>query len=251
MNFTYRPTPISVKTALMAVAFGLLVGAVLIFATGNNPIVIYAALLRGACGSMFALASSIRWTVPLIFAGVAASIAFKGGVFNMGVEGQMYMGGLAAAIVGITFRDLPGYVLIPFMFLASMLVGMIWALPPILAKLYYGSSEVVPCMMLNYVAMYLTDYLVHNVFLASGNRGATIKTDMIAVSRQFRLCVRGTGIRAACPCGRGAGIRVACPCGRGAGIRAAHPCGRGAGIRTMGILPVYLCFLYIFFLYTI
>ena len=75
MNFTYRPTPISVKTALMAVAFGLLVGAVLIFATGNNPIVIYAALLRGACGSMFALASSIRWTVPLIFAGVAASIA--------------------------------------------------------------------------------------------------------------------------------------------------------------------------------
>ena len=197
MNFTYRPTPISVKTALMAVAFGLLVGAVLIFATGNNPIVIYAALLRGACGSMFALASSIRWTVPLIFAGVAASIAFKGGVFNMGVEGQMYMGGLAAAIVGITFRDLPGYVLIPFMFLASMLVGMIWALPPILAKLYYGSSEVVPCMMLNYVAMYLTDYLVHNVFLASGNRGATIKTDMIAEQGQLTKLIPGTNVTTA------------------------------------------------------
>ncbi|MCD8168015.1 MAG: ABC transporter permease [Clostridiales bacterium] len=197
MNFTYRPTPISGKTALMAVAFGLLVGAVLIFATGNNPVVIYAALLRGACGSMFALASSIRWTVPLIFAGVAASIAFKGGVFNMGVEGQMYMGGLAAAIVGITFRDLPGYILVPFMLLASMLVGMIWALPPILAKLYYGSSEVVPCMMLNYVAMYLTDYLVHNVFLASGNRGATIKTDMIAEQGQLTKLIPGTNVTTA------------------------------------------------------
>ena len=54
-----------------------------------------------------------------------------------------------------------------------------------------------------------------------------VKTDMIAVFRQFRLCVRGAGIRAVCPCGR------------------------GAGIRTMGILPVYLCFLFIFFLYTI
>ncbi len=197
MNFTYRPTPISAKTAIMAVAFGLLVGAALIFATGNNPVVIYAALLRGSCGSTFALASSIRWTIPLIFAGVAAAIAFKGGVFNMGVEGQMYMGGLAATIVGITFRDLPGIVLIPAMLLTSMIVGMIWALPPILAKLYYGSSEVVPCMMLNYVAMYLTDYLVHNVFLAGGNRGATIKTDMIAEQGRLVKLIPGTSVSAA------------------------------------------------------
>lgn len=197
MNFTYRPTPISVKTAFMAVAFGLLVGAVLIFATGNNPVVIYAALLRGACGSMFSIASSIRWTVPLIFAGIAASIAFKGGIFNMGVEGQMYMGGLAAAVVGITFTELPGYLLIPLMIISSMAVGMIWALPPILAKLYYGSSEVVPCMMLNYVAMYLTDYLVHNVFLASGNRGATIKTDMIAGQGQLTKLIPGTNVTTA------------------------------------------------------
>lgn len=197
MNFTYRPTPISAKTAFMAVAFGLLIGAILIFATGNNPVVIYAALIRGACGSLFSIASSIRWTVPLIFAGVAASIAFKGGVFNMGVEGQMYMGGLAAAIVGISFTDLPGYLLIPLMLISSMIAGMIWALPPILAKIYYGSSEVVPCMMLNYVAMYLTDYLVHNVFLASGNRGATIKTDMIAKQGQLTKLIPGTNVTTA------------------------------------------------------
>ena len=197
MNFTYRPTPISAKTAIMAILFGILVGAVLILATGNDPLEIYSALLRGACGSTFSLASSIRWTIPLIFAGTAASIAFKGGVFNMGVEGQMYMGGLAAAIIGITCTDLPGPVLIPLMLVSSMVVGMIWALPPILAKVFFGSSEVVPCMMLNYVAMYLTDYLVHNVFLASGNRGATIKTDMIAEQGRLATLIPGTSVSTA------------------------------------------------------
>lgn len=197
MNFTYRPTPISAKTAIMAILFGILVGAVLILATGNDPLEIYAALIRGACGSTFSLASSIRWTIPLIFAGTAASIAFKGGVFNMGVEGQMYMGGLAAAIIGVTCTDLPAPVLIPLMLVSSMLVGMIWALPPILAKVFFGSSEVVPCMMLNYVAMYLTDYLVHNVFLASGNRGATIKTDMIAEQGRLATLIPGTSVSTA------------------------------------------------------
>lgn len=197
MNFTYRPVPISAKTAVMAVISGLLLGAVLIFATGNHPAVIYAALVRGACGSLFALASSIRWTVPLIFTGTAAAIAFKGGVFNMGVEGQMYVGGLAAAVVGITWQDLPGYLLVPMMLAASMAAGMIWALPPILAKLYYGSSEVVPCMMLNYIAMYLTDYLVHNVFLAGGNRGATIKTDLIASQGRLARLIPGTSVSTA------------------------------------------------------
>lgn len=197
MNFTYRPVPISARTAIMAVISGLLFGAVLIFATGNNPVIIYAALIRGACGSLFAIASSIRWSIPLIFTGTAAAIAFKGGVFNMGVEGQMYVGGLAAAVVGITWQNLPGFVLIPMMLLASMIAGLIWALPPILAKLYYGSSEVVPCMMLNYIAMYLTDYLVHNVFLAGGNRGATIKTDMIAEQSRLTRLIPGSSVSTA------------------------------------------------------
>ena len=197
MNFTYRPVPISAKTAIMAVISGLLFGAVLIFATGNNPVIIYAALIRGACGSLFAIASSIRWSIPLIFTGTAAAIAFKGGVFNMGVEGQMYVGGLAAAIVGITWQDLPGFLLIPMMLIASMIAGLIWALPPILAKLYYGSSEVVPCMMLNYIAMYLTDYLVHNVFLAGGNRGATIITYNFAEQSRLTKLIPGSSVSTA------------------------------------------------------
>ena len=194
MNFTFRPTPISLKTALSAVFFGLVVGVVLILATGNNPIEIYQALLRGACGSRFALCSSIRWTVPLLFSGTAAALAFKGGVFNMGIEGQMYMGGFAAVVVGLTFPELPKVVLLPTMLAASMLAGMIWALPPMLAKVYYGRSEVVPCMMLNYIAIYLTDFFVHNFFLASGNRGATIKTDIIPDAGKFTKLIKGTSV---------------------------------------------------------
>lgn len=194
MNFTFRPTPISLKTALSAVFFGLVVGALLILVTGNNPIEIYSALVRGACGSSFALSSSIRWTVPLLFSGTAAALAFKGGVFNMGIEGQMYMGGFAAVIVGLTFNTLPKYILLPMMLIASMIAGMIWALPPIIAKVNYGRSEVVPCMMLNYIAIYFTDYMVHNHFLASGNRGATIKTDILPQAAQFTKLIKGTSV---------------------------------------------------------
>ena len=194
MNFTFRPTPISLKTALSAVFFGLVIGALLIFVTGNNPVEIYSALIRGACGSPFALSSSVRWSVPLLFSGTAAALAFKGGVFNMGIEGQMYMGGFAATIVGLTFPTLPKAVLLPMMLLASMLAGMIWALPPIIAKVNYGRSEVVPCMMLNYIAIYFTDYMVHNHFLASGNRGATIKTDIIPEAGQFTKLFKGTSV---------------------------------------------------------
>ena len=194
MNFTFRPTPISLKTALSAVFFGLVVGAVLILATGNNPLEIYQALIRGACGSRFAISSSIRWTVPLLFSGTAAAIAFKGGVFNMGIEGQMYMGGFAAVVVGLTFSTLPKFILLPLMLLASMAAGLIWALPPMISKVYYGRSEVVPCMMLNYIAIYLTDFFVHNYFLASGNRGATIKTDIIPAAGQFTKLMKGTSV---------------------------------------------------------
>ena len=194
MNFTFRPTPISLKTAVSAVFFGLVIGAILILATGNNPIVIYQALIRGACGTKFALSSSIRWTVPLLFSGTAAALAFKGGVFNMGIEGQIYIGGFAATVVGLTFNTLPKPILLPMMILAGMLGGLIWSLPPIIAKIYYGRSEVVTCMMLNYIAMYFTDYMVHHHFLASGNRGATIKTDMMPTAGQFSKLIRGTSV---------------------------------------------------------
>ena len=194
MNFTFRPTPISLKTALSAVFFGLVVGAVLILATGNNPVLIYQTLIKGACGSRFAISSSIRWSVPLLFSGTAAALALKGGVFNMGIEGQMFIGGFAATVVGLTFDTLPKPVLLPLMMLAGMAGGLLWALPPILAKVYYGRSEVVPCMMLNYIALYFTTYMVHNHFLATGNRGATIKTDIIPAAGQFTKLMRGTSV---------------------------------------------------------
>jgi len=106
----------------------------------------------------------------------------------------MYVGGFAAVVVGLTCGHLPKVILLPLMMLASMVAGMLWSLPPIIAKVYYGRSEVVPCMMLNYIAIYFTDYMVHNHFLASGNRGATIKTDIIAEAGQFTKLMKGTSV---------------------------------------------------------
>lgn len=132
--------------------------------------------------------------VPLLFSGTAAALAFKGGVFNMGIEGQMYMGGFAAVVVGLTFPELPKVVLLPTMLAASMLAGMIWALPPMLAKVYYGRSEVVPCMMLNYIAIYLTDFFVHNFSWHREIAARPIKTDIYSGCRKVYKLIKGTSV---------------------------------------------------------
>ena len=72
---------------IMAILLSLIIGGVVIWASGNNPIEIYGKMLNGALGSQFAIASTIRWTTPVLFTGVAAAITFQGGMFNIGVEG--------------------------------------------------------------------------------------------------------------------------------------------------------------------
>lgn len=83
------------KTVFLAIAISLISGGVIIALSGNNPIEIYGKLLSGALGSQFAIASTIRWTTPVLFTGVAAAIGFRGGMFNIGVEGQLYIGRFA------------------------------------------------------------------------------------------------------------------------------------------------------------
>ena len=107
MNFDFRQKPIKFHTALIAIILGLLVGAVLIIVTGHNPIEIYGYMLKGAIGSSAAIASTLRWSTPLLLTGLAAMVAFRGGMFNFGIEGQLYVGALAAALVGVYLKGVP------------------------------------------------------------------------------------------------------------------------------------------------
>src|SRR5699024_1376938 len=94
----------------LSILAALLVGAVIMILNSRNPIVGYTALMRGAFGSKYNVATTFAKTVPLILTGLGTAIAFRAGIFNIGGEGQLYLGAFAAAYVGITFTNLPSII---------------------------------------------------------------------------------------------------------------------------------------------
>lgn len=180
MNFDFRQQPIKISSAVLAVFLGLLIGAGFILCTGNNPITVYGFMFEGAFGSTASVASTLRWTTPLLYAGLAAAIAFRGGMFNFGIEGQLYVGAFSAAIAGVYFKGMPGVIHILLCFVAAMAAGCLWGVVPALIRVKLGGNEAIPAMMMNYVAMYLCDYLTQTFFLPEDTFGQTMATELIA-----------------------------------------------------------------------
>jgi simple sugar transport system permease protein len=148
----------------------------------------YTTLLTGAFGSpskiMAALESgdgleirrafnpifeSLVKSVPYIFAGLAVSLGFRTGLFNIGVEGQIFMGGIFSVWVGYTFTGLPAFIHIPFAFLAGALGGALWGFIPGLLKAKTGGHEVINTIMMNYIAFRLTDWLLREPMKREGS----------------------------------------------------------------------------------
>ena len=182
MNFEFRQKPIGLRTALAAVLTATVIGFILVAAFGYQPLEIFSTLLMGIFGSWKNVATSLRWATPLMFTGTAAALGFRGGMFNFGIDGQLYVGSLAATVV---------------MMLTGMLFGALWAFLPAFIRVKLNGSEIVPALMLNYVAIYLTDYLVHYFFLASGTNGDSLKTERIAQQAQFSPMFKGYQLTAA------------------------------------------------------
>ncbi len=138
----------------------LLVGAVVILVSGKNPIDAYIALFRGAFGSFIKTADTLDRSSVLILSGLAASVAFGTSVWNLGLEGQLYVGAFAAAWVGFSVHGLPAPLHITLCLLAGTVVGGLWGLPAIVLKLVWNVNELVSTLMLNYIAILFTAYLV-------------------------------------------------------------------------------------------
>ena len=191
MNFEFRQKPLQLRSILIAVLTSILIGAVIVLCCGYDPFEIFGALLSGAAGSARNLSTSLRWTTPLLFTGVAAALSFRGGMFNFGIEGQLCMGGLASTLVGVYGAALPGPLLILLMMAAGMAAGALWAVIPAIVRVRLNGSEIVPALMLNYTAANLTEYLVHWYFLASGSHGDTLKTEEIAEQAKLAKIIPG------------------------------------------------------------
>ncbi|MBI4277108.1 MAG: ABC transporter permease [Armatimonadetes bacterium] len=154
-------------------------------ALGHDPVATFALMasfnLRPA-----SLASIAFKATPLIFAGLAAAMAFRVNLWNIGVEGQYYIGAFAAAMVGFGLRGLPAVIHLPLTILAGVAGGVLWALPPILLRLRRGAHEVITTIMMNYIALALVHYLLADVFRDPAQAGTPrIRTPLLAASARM------------------------------------------------------------------
>lgn len=146
--------------ALMAVALAVVVvGFILVF-TGYKPIPVFGAMLSGAYGSARRVGESLVSMTPLLFSGLGFAVAYRCGLFNIGLEGQITVGGIAAAFFGFALPELPPVIHVSLCILAGALAGGIWGFIPGYLKAKFGIHEVIGVIMLNHVAFKIAAYLV-------------------------------------------------------------------------------------------
>lgn len=151
-----------------SVIFAFIVGALIVLVTGGNPFDAYLALICGGFGlfcsngenTALQLSNTIVFLTPLILTGLSVAVAFRAGLFNIGAEGQYVMGIIAATSLGINLAKWPSWILLPTVLLGGMVAGAAWAGIVGVLKAYTGAHEVVTTIMLNYVALWLTRYLI-------------------------------------------------------------------------------------------
>ncbi len=184
-RFSWRAAGESAWRIAVPVAIALAVGAIALLLGGANPIEIYGMLVQEAFGDAARINATLTAATPLLFTGLAAAIAFRGGVFNVGVEGSFGFAGLAAAVVGVNVGGLPPVLAITACLLAGMVAGMAVALVPAILRTWLGVDEVVSTLMFNFIVTGVTAWLVQSFFLAPGQ--ANSATEYVAASAELPL----------------------------------------------------------------
>jgi len=158
-----------------AILLAFIVGALVLYASGYDPVSAYAAMLRGAFGDMYGIGQTLTQATPIIFTSLAFLISSKAGLFNIGAEGQFLVGAFTSSLVGIYLAGLPWILHIPLALLAGAVAGGAWGLIAAVLKARFNAHEVITTMMLSYVAAYLTGYMVNYPFKAPGWVSQTVK----------------------------------------------------------------------------
>ncbi|MBV6391723.1 MAG: hypothetical protein KPEEDBHJ_00936 [Anaerolineales bacterium] len=180
----------------LAVLSGLILGAIVILVSGENPLRAYGALFVGSFGNplnlvtglqvyfatgetkellraIYPFTESLVTATPYIFAGLSVALGFRCGLFNIGAEGQFFIGALCSAFVGYSIQGLPMIVHLPLAILAGALGGALWGMVPGYLKARFGAHEVVNTIMMNWIAFRLSDWLLNGPMKSSGFRPVT------------------------------------------------------------------------------
>ena len=183
-----------VLTFVLTIAAALIASVPMIWLAGSELWLTASALFGGALGSGPAIAETMVQMIPLLIAGLAVALAFHASLFNIGVEGQLLFGGLVTGVVGATV-DLPPPLLMVVCLLAGMAGGAAFALIPALLKAYRGAHEVVTTIMMNFVALAVSEYAVAPTgpFVAADQPSAT---ERVPTGTQLPIIWEGTRLHA-------------------------------------------------------
>jgi general nucleoside transport system permease protein len=148
-------------STITVVILAFLIGGIFIFAIGANPLQAYLALADAAFGSVNGFAETMVKAGPLLLTGLGIAVAYRARFWNIGAEGQIYAGGILAAVVGIYLKGLPAAIHLPLTLLAGLVGGALWGFIPGLLKARFRVNEIITTLMMNYIMIQLTAYLVH------------------------------------------------------------------------------------------
>jgi general nucleoside transport system permease protein len=182
---------------IAAIVAAMAASAVFIVAAGVNPLDAYAAMVQGSVGSPNALAvTGVRMT-PILLTGLAVALSFRAGLFNIGAEGQLYLGAAASSLVALAPLGVPAPVHIVLALLAGFIGGALWILVPAYLRAYRGVSEVVTTLMLNFVGILVVSYLVDPSIGPMGERGASYAQSVpIEASARLPILMERTSLHA-------------------------------------------------------
>lgn len=160
---------LNIVSPIISITLALIFGAIIIYFLGHNPIETYKEVINFALGNPNGWGYVLFNTTSFILAGLSVAVAFKAGLFNIGAEGQILVGGLVSAVAGLYIAPIfPPFLHLPIVLVFAAFGGALWAFIPAILKAKIGAHEVINTIMMNWIGYALTNYLVVNTFREKG-----------------------------------------------------------------------------------
>ena len=162
IHIVAKNEPSKIKEAYMralAIGISLVASGLVILCLGKNPFVVFGKIITGSIGSGYDIRQTIHKAIPLTMLSLGIAVSFRMKFWNIGADGQFYMGAFGAAFIAFNFQSLPAGIMIPLMILASIICGGLWATVASLLKNKIGANETLVTLMLNYIATKWITYL--------------------------------------------------------------------------------------------
>ncbi len=177
----------------VAILLALLFIAVPLLLTGKDPLLVYSQMYQAAWGDSYGQSETLVKAIPLTLVGLGVAVAFRARLWNIGAEGQFYAGVLGATALALAFPDWPSLLIIPAMLVASLVCGALWALGPALLRSWLNVNEIITSLMLNYVALNLTNFFIYGPWKDPKGFGFP-KTPPFSEASALPVIIEGTRI---------------------------------------------------------